>query len=194
MSHEITEQLKTPKNWLSRADLLTRPSPVPRVQGIYAWYLSNIPGGFDLGVQHVHQDHKLVYVGVAPGRPNAEGELHQRLRIHCRGKLRRSTFRRTVAAMLTLGPSPPSEYAAMLDSPAPAGALNDMVSQWMERHARVCWLEVADPWQVEPGVISALTPPLNIKDNPNNPFRSELMRLRQVLASVLSPPCPKGAR
>lgn len=184
MFHEIAEQLIAPKTWLARADVLTKPSPVPRVQGFYAWYLSSTPGGLDLEARHVHEDHRLMYVGIAPGRPNTSGELRQRLRTHCRGNLRGSTFRRTLAAMLTLGPSPPPEYAAMLVTSAPARALNDMVSQWMERYARVCWLEVAHPWQAEPDVIAALSPPLNIDHNPENPFRAELMRLRRGLPEI----------
>ena len=41
----IAVQLFTPKRLFSRDQVLQRPSPVPAVSGIYAWFFRNVPRG-----------------------------------------------------------------------------------------------------------------------------------------------------
>lgn len=174
---DVVDQLAAPKIWMRRADILERSSPVPRTPGIYAWYLSTNAVWADAAPRIVHSGYALMYVGIAPARRNSTSNLRKRLRQHCRGNLKSSTLRRTLAA-LTL---PDFSDELLPASSAQSVMLNDQVSTIMDRHARISWIEMQEPWYLEPGVISSLKPPLNIDHNVASEFGRRLIHLRAVI-------------
>jgi hypothetical protein len=53
-----------------------------------------------------------------------------------------------------------------------------VLSDWMEQHARVCWLSTEQPWVVESRLIEELNLPLNLDQNIKSEFRSILSTAR----------------
>jgi hypothetical protein len=60
------DALLRPNRLLSRAEVLSTPSPVPRLPGVYAWYFDQVPPGVPTDRCHQAGDHVLLYVGIAP--------------------------------------------------------------------------------------------------------------------------------
>ncbi|WP_199521521.1 GIY-YIG nuclease family protein [Jiangella anatolica] len=53
-----------------------------------------------------------------------------------------------------------------------------VLSEWIGRHARVCWLPTASPWLLESELIGRLTLPLNLDQNRDGAFRAVLSQAR----------------
>jgi hypothetical protein len=52
------------------------------------------------------------------------------------------------------------------------------LSDWMDQHARVAWVQHASPWEAEHALIARWILPLNLDQNTHSPFRTELSALR----------------
>ena len=73
---DITE----PTKLLDRGEVLSRPSPVPALPGVYGWYFKEIPPGVPVDGCIKHDGLTLLYVGISPRRPSADGKSGQNLR------------------------------------------------------------------------------------------------------------------
>ena len=51
--------------------------------------------------------------------------------------------------------------------------------EWMAKHARVCWVEHPEPWEVEEYLIPRLFLPLNLAGNRDHPFHETLTEIRR---------------
>lgn len=102
----VVAQLLKPPHLYTREEALSRPSPVPRVSGIYAWYFDEVPPGVDVRGCHSVSGGVMLYVGIAPkelfrnGRPPSAQTLWNRIRYHCRGNAYGSTLRLTLGCHL----------------------------------------------------------------------------------------------
>lgn len=176
-------QLLTPPRLFSRAEVLTRPCPIPAVAGVYAWYFDEIPAGVPVDGCRTIGGHTLLYVGISPKKPSADGlkpsrqTMRTRVTYHYRGNAYGSTLRLTLGSLL----------AAELDihlrrvgsgTRLTFSAGEQALSEWMSRHARVCWIETATPWILENELIQALVLPLNLDQNKSSGFRQELSAIR----------------
>ncbi len=91
---------------MSRADVLARPSPCPAVAGLYGWYFREIPPGVDVDGCHSVEGLTLLYVGISPKQPPANGRepsrstLRRRLQTHYAGNAEGSTLRKTLGCLL----------------------------------------------------------------------------------------------
>jgi len=71
-----------------------------------------------------------------------------------------------------------------------------VLSAWMGRHARVCWMTHPRPWELEQALVARLDLPLNLHGNTHHPFYSHLRRVRSAAKataralSVWSAPLP----
>lgn len=153
----------------TRHEVLHDPCPVPPEPGIYGWHFTAAP--------HVLLPvNQLLYVGIAPRhtRDSSRAQtLRKRVRYHFRGDASRSTLRMSLGCLLgfelrrtgsgrfTLGPRGEAE-----------------LSDWMEHHARVCWVPLAQPRLMETQALEHLDLPLNLAGNGRHPFHPELTRLR----------------
>lgn len=158
-------QLLTPRRLFSRPEVLSRPSPVPAIAGVYAWYFDAIPPHVPVDGCRVVDGHALLYVGISPRKPGADGlkpsrqTMRTRVRYHYRGNAYGSTLRLTLGSLLA------AELDLQLRRVGSGARLTfsageEALSQWMSDHARVCWVETAIPWTLEHELIETLVLPL----------------------------------
>jgi hypothetical protein len=70
---DLLDRLVQPTRLWSRGDVLARPSPVPRRPGVYGWYFSELPWPIDTSQCVTWDDCTLLYGGIAPKAPPANG-------------------------------------------------------------------------------------------------------------------------
>jgi hypothetical protein len=58
------------------------------------------------------------------------------------------------------------------------GAGERVLSDWLERNARVAWLACDEPWRIEEQMIHSVSLPLNLDQNRHHGFRSDLSGVR----------------
>lgn len=176
---------------LVRPDYLVAPENVDaeierrRIQhGMYAWWFDSdlplVPRGDCLR----SGGHDLLYIGIAP--PSRSGAsritpIRRRLiRNHLRGKVRGSTLRQSLAALLAerMG------FAFSRDARGkPRMGKDDeaRLSGWMAAHAAVTFIHSDDPWGLEEALVRTGPPlPLNLSMS-QHPFRKSLSALRSQL-------------
>ena len=174
-----------PKKLWSRAEVVdARPSPVPKTAGLYAWYFKRVPGRIDTRACHVSNGLPMLYVGIAPKKPYADGRrskttLHQRVRYHYTGNAEGSTLRLTLGCLL-------SEELSIELRRVGSGTRRTFstgeqtLSEWMAANAFVCWAAHAEPWALEEELISRYDLPLNLDQNAQNAFHPELSAARRA--------------
>jgi hypothetical protein len=189
------EALLSPRATLGRADVLARPSAVPARPGLYAWYFDDTPPGIPVVGCHTNTHGALLYVGISPGPPPANGKapsrqnLYKRIRYHFAGNAAGSTLRLTLGCHLSESLRIELHRVgsgARLTFTSPGEAA---LSGWMARHARVAIYEHDSPWTVESTLISAARPPLNIDHNSAHPyyFSNRAMRAEHKARARSSP-------
>lgn len=177
-----TELLK-PDHLTSRAEALTRRTPVPAQPGVYAWYFDVPPPGVPLEGTHRAECGPLLYVGIAPREPRrsdskpSSQNLRKRIRNHFRGNASGSTLRKTLGSLLALELGIQLRRTGKSERPT-FGAGEAALSDWMAEHARVCWLVDAAPWHIEAELISELVLPLNLNQNKHSGFHATLSAAR----------------
>jgi hypothetical protein len=73
-AQDVLDELVQPARLWSRAEVLARPSPVPSRPGVYGWYFKELPWSIDTS-QCVTWDYcTLLYGGIAPKAPPANGQ------------------------------------------------------------------------------------------------------------------------
>jgi hypothetical protein len=177
--------LLEPKHLWTRAEVLTRPCPVPRQAGVYAWYFDAMPGPVSPVGAHQYGDWTLLYVGISPSKPPENGRqpssqtLAHRIRYHYRGNAEGSTLRLTLGCLLS------SELGIELRRVGSGtrmtfGQGEATLSTWMADHARVTWLLDPTPWVLEHQLIQTLALPLNLDQNRAHPFHPILSAMRRA--------------
>jgi hypothetical protein len=190
--------LLEPSHLCSRSEVLAKPSPVPGSAGVYAWYFDQPPPDVPTAGTHTRDDHFLLYVGIAPRKPTGSGQasrrtLRDRLRQHYALNAYGSTLRLTLGCLLGFE----LRRIASQKNPETAkrmtfGPDEERISAWMEKHARVVWVESEQPWTVEDQLIDEIDVPLNLRGNERHPFYPKLRAARAAcrkqakLASPLS--------
>ena len=188
--------LLAPERLYTRADALARPSAAPGLPGVYAWYFDEAPGGVPLERVHRVDGHALLYAGISPSRPPTNGKppsrqnLCKRLRYHYRGNAEGSTLRLTLGSLL----APHLGIRLMRVGSGKRLTFGDgeaALSDWMARHARVCWMPHEAPWEEEQRLIRDLDLPLNLADNKHHAFAAQLSAIRSA-AKALARAGPVG--
>ena len=170
MPSAVLAQLLYPERIWSRTECLTRPSPVPAVPGVYAWYFRAALADVPTEGCHRHGDLTLLYVGISPRRPPENGaqpsrqNLRKRIRNHYSGNAKGSTLRLTLGCLLS------TQLGICLRRVGSGSRLTfatgeQRLSEWMETNAYVCWASTADPRHEEIRLIGNLVLPLNIEGN-----------------------------
>lgn len=163
--------------------MFVRESPVPRQGGVYAWYFDEAPPNVPLRGCHVSGTAALLYVGISPraparnGAPASRQSLRSRIRYHFQGNAAGSTLRLTLGSLLAetldieLRRVGRGRRLTFSDG-------EHVLSEWMARHARVCWLPTESPWLLESELIRRLALPLNLDQNQKSAFRATLSQAR----------------
>jgi hypothetical protein len=167
------DRLLHPDRLYSASEIASRPSLVPASPGVYAFYFNEPPPGIDTSGCHGVDQHALLYVGIAPKPPPANGaspsksHLRQRLRTHYFGNAAGSTLRRTLGCLLS------DQLTIQLRRVGSGGRYTftnpgeQRLDDWMKQHAFVTWVETGTPWELEKQLLSSgLRLPLNVDGNP----------------------------
>ncbi|OBJ71046.1 GIY-YIG nuclease family protein [Mycobacterium sp. 1274756.6] len=167
----------------SRSEVLIRPSPIPAQPGVYGWWIRRLPAAIDVSRCERHGDLTLLYAGISPSRPPANGKpasrqnIRKRITQHFRGNAKSSTLRKTLGCLLA------DELGIELRRVGSGtrrtfGTGEAALSQWMADNALVSWITVAEPWVLERELFHALDLPLNLQGNGHNPFHEVLTGIR----------------
>jgi hypothetical protein len=105
-AQDVLNGLVRPARLWSRAEVLGRPSPVPSRPGVYGWYFKELPWSIDTSQCVTRDNCTLLYGGIAPKAPPANGQpasqqtLRKRIRYHYTGNAAGSTLRLTLGCLL----------------------------------------------------------------------------------------------
>jgi hypothetical protein len=167
----------------TRAEVLTSLRPVPEEPGVYGWWFRRLPAHLDTRRCLVRDGCTLLYTGISPKRPPANGRppsrqsLRKRITYHYTGNAEGSTLRKTLGALLA------TELDIELRRVGSGrrmtfGLGEQALSQWMAANALVSWIVDPTPWLVESRLIADLDVPLNLEGNRHNTFHPELTAVR----------------
>lgn len=177
--------LLRPVRLYSRSEVLSTPSPVPRLSGVYGWYFRDIPGDIPTRQCARLNGLTLLYIGISPGAPPRNGKssskqtLFHRVRYHYQGNAEGSTLRLSIGCLL-------SETIGIQLRRVGSGQRltfadgEKRLSDWMASNAFVVWSECEEPWLVEEQLISTTSLPLNLDQNERHPFFPVLSESRCV--------------
>lgn len=179
---ETIDALLNPTVLLTRDEVLSRSTELPKAPGIYAWYFNEVPPGIQTDGLHRVDDGFLLYAGISPKKPRQEdgkpsrGTLRSRLRSHYRGNASQSTLRLTLGSLLhpVLG----IRLEQSISGRFTFGDGEVALSEWMARHSRVCWSVNPEPWLVESAFIVTVPLRLNLDQNRNSEFHAQLTQAR----------------
>lgn len=176
--------LLDPARVYSRDEVRARPSPVPARAGVYAWYFDEIPPGVPTEGCRVAGAGTLLYVGIAPREPPADGSapsrqnLRTRVRAHFTGNAAGSSLRLMLgchlAERLGIELRAVNERGTRLTFTEAGEA---RLSEWMGAHARVAFTTVDEPWTLERRLIEEQVLPLNVAHNARSPHHRALKDL-----------------
>ena len=172
----IKQQLIRPERVWSRAEVASRPCPVPKIPGVYAWYFREIPGEIPIAGCNTFEDLTLLYVGISRAFPTSKRTLRTRIKTHYRPR-GRSTLRRSLGCLL-------EERLDLKIAAQPGGKsfyygdTEEILSDWMGQNAFVVWSEHPQPWEVESSLIKTVSLPLNINHNKTHAHCASLQALR----------------
>ena len=193
---DAIDALLHPTVRLTRDDVLSQTTELPKDPGIYAWYFSEIPPGVPTRGVHRLGDGFLLYAGISPKKPRQEdgkassGTLRSRLRSHYRGNASQSTLRLTLGSLLH------NELDIQLQQSNSGrftfGDGEGVLSEWMSEHASVCWAVHPEPWLVESAFILSVPLRLNLDQNKNSDFHTQLTQARAEQRALARLAVPVG--
>lgn len=158
-----------------RSEFMVRNCPVDRQDGIYAWFFDNVIEGLDSSACYRLDGIPLLYVGIARKSEDTNPARHMRDRIreHFNGNAAGSTLRLSLGCLLGLelrqvggNKTKIKDGREIKTKPRYifANGGEARLDQWLQQHARVAWMPVERPWEVEPMVFgSGLHLPINIE-------------------------------
>ena len=187
-SHDPTlVRLLEPHQLFTSEEAAERENGAPPKPGIYAWYFDAMPTGINSENCHRYEEWKLLYTGISPGKPPANGKppsrshIRRRLRTHFAGNAAGSTLRLSLGCLLE------QDIGTVLRRVGTRGRFTftnpgeQLLDRWMRRHARVVWAEHPRPWEPEGELLASGLPlPLNLDGNPCVAFTQSLSKLRSA--------------
>ncbi len=171
-----------------RDEVFGKPCPVPKAPGVYGWWFRYIPGSIDTSGCQRRDGLTLLYAGISPSRPSANGgppssqDLRKRIQHHYRGDAEGSTLRKTLGVLVAdeLGIELRRVGSGTRRTFGPVGEA--ALSRWMAEHALVSWVVHPKPWLLEDELIAGLDLPMNLQGNAHNSFYPILKGLRAEAA------------
>ena len=159
---------------------MSRPTPVPAINGVYFWWFKEIPPGVPTEGCITQDGYTLLYVGISPdkkSKPNSRANLKTRIRTHYSGNAEGSTLRRTLGVLLATESNYPLRRVGSGTRTTFTHSGEQWLDRWMEQNARVSWIADEEPWLLEGILIANIPLPLNIQDN-NHAFKPILSAMR----------------
>ncbi|WP_352461566.1 GIY-YIG nuclease family protein [Citrobacter braakii] len=174
-----------PEKTYSRTEVMSRPTPVPAVNGVYFWWFKEIPPGVPTKGCITAEGYTLLYVGISPdkrGKPNSRSNLRKRLKTHYSGNAAGSTLRRTLGVLLSHVSNFPLRRVGSGSRMTFTHPGEQWLDHWMEQNARVHWIPAETPWEIEDKLIESIPLPLNIQGNTHE-FKLALSGIRSQAAA-----------
>lgn len=168
----------------TRDEVLADPCPVPSEPGVYGWWFRELPGAIDASGCERRDGSTLLYVGISPTPPPANGkrpstqDLRKRVRYHFgagRANADGSTLRKTLGVLLAKELGTELRRIGSGDKRTFAGG-EAVLNQWMSDNVQVSWVVRPEPWLFEDELIATLDLPLNPQGK-TNAFAPEMKRL-----------------
>jgi hypothetical protein len=180
----------------SRDEVLSRPSPVPLKPGVYAWYFKSVPAQIDATGCYSMAGRTLLYIGISPkappanGRPASRSNLRKRIQTHFRGNAEGSTLRKTLGCLIASETGFPLRRVGSGTRQTFTNPGEQALDLWMNENAWVAWLACDKPWEVERDILkSGISLPLNIQGNPCIALTARLRAVRRdAVAAALELP------
>ena len=175
----IVDSILNPDRIASREEAIRPNSPIPRGNGVYAWYFRNISNVVPIDGCAKLDDYFLLYVGISPRNRDSTGNLRKRIHTHFGKNLSHNASRSTLR--LSLGCLLSEKLNITLQNVNCRIHFNDgekALSEWMSKNAKVSWHTFKRPWEIEKEVIEQLSPPLNLTHNTQHQFYDDLHKLR----------------
>lgn len=175
--------LSNPSNLIRPSDIIHDPQIVPSEKGLYAWYFDSIPPGIPKNNYMQLNGWLLLYIGIAGNSSKSKQNLRSRINDkHMNGSVGNSTLRKSLATLLhknlnlQLRPVGTQEKDFAIDRPS-----ENRLTEWIIQNARVAFIVNKNPWKSEDANLEEYGQylPLNINNNPNNPFRKQLRLMRK---------------
>lgn len=169
-----------PEKTYSRTEVMSKPTPVPAVNGVYFWWFKEIPPGVPTEGCITCDGYTLLYVGISPdqrGKPNSRSNLRKRIKTHYSGNAAGSTLRRTLGVLLSGVSSFPLRRVGSGARMTFTHPGEQWLDAWMEKNANVHWIPVEAPWELEDTLIASIPLPLNIQGNAHD-FKVTLTGMR----------------
>lgn len=169
-----------PDKTFNRTEVMSRPTPVPAINGVYFWWFKEIPPGVPTEGCLTHDGLTLLYVGISPdkkGKPNSRANLKTRIKTHYSGNAEGSTLRRTLGVLLATVSNYPLRRVGRGNRTTFTHAGEQWLDHWMEQNAKVYWVADEEPWVLEEALIRSIPLPLNIQGN-THPFKPTLSAMR----------------
>jgi acyl carrier protein len=155
---------------------------LPKEKGIYGWYFDQLPPTIPVGDYFTTEGYKLLYIGIAGEDVDSKSNLRERIRTqHLNGNAYGSTLRKSLGSLLR-GKLEIQPYKRKDGKGFTFGTSGEkLLTEWMISHARIAWVVDERPWEIESVVFSLYGThlPLNIDENENNPFKTELENIRK---------------
>lgn len=178
-----SSSLREPQKLWTRAEILGKPCPVPKVPGVYAWYFRTIPPQIPTAQCHTYNGLTLLYIGISPKKPPQNGKppsshtIYDRLRYHLSGNAKGSTLRLTLGCLLSTALD--IQLRRVGSGARMTFAQGEHVlNTWLDQHAYITWLPHPPPWLLEEELIRTLSLPLNLDQNRHHLFHAALTQVR----------------
>lgn len=174
-----------PERTYSRTEVMSKPTPVPAVNGVYFWWFKEIPPGVPAEGCITCDGYTLLYVGISPdrrGKPNSRSNLRKRIKTHYSGNAAGSTLRRTLGVLLSGISCFPLRRVGSGSRMTFTHPGEQWLDAWMEKNAKVHWIPVEAPWELEDMLIASIPLPLNIQGNAHD-FKITLSGMRSQAAA-----------
>jgi len=174
----------------TREQVFGEPCPVPSEPGAFGWWFRTLPAELDVSGCEQRDGLTLLYVGISPTPPPANGkrpvseDLRKRIRYHFGGgnaSAEGSTLRKSLGVLLAKDLGIELRRIGSGERSTFAGG-EAVLTQWMAEHTLVSWVVRQEPWHFEDKLIAGLDVPLNIQGNKRNAYYSELKRRRREAA------------
>ncbi len=166
----------------TRDEVFSRPCPIPKSPGVYGWWFRIVPANIDTSRCVRRDGLTLLYTGISPKRPPANGRspssqnLRQRITYHYSGNAEGSTLRKTLGVLLAdeLGIELRRVGSGRRRTFGRHGEA--VLTDWMADNMLVSWVAHPQPWLLEKELIATLDLPLNLQENKHNAFHADLTR------------------
>ncbi len=171
-------------------EVFSEPCPVPDEPGAFGWWFRTVPAAIDASGCQRRDGLTLLYVGIAPTPPPANGkrpisqDLRKRIKYHFGGtgaSAEGSTLRKSLGVLLKDELEIELRRIGSGERQTFAGG-EPVLTGWMAEHTAVSWVLHPEPWQFEDTLIHSFDLPLNLQGNDHNQFVPELKRLRRQAA------------